>query len=141
MPGKPGLDQRLAAFLDRQESEAQNGNTIAELRIEMEKRFGEVELGIGAVADRVARYGRRLNLIESANSADTSMFDTGQHKTVDVETALAAHELAESNKTLAEKKENELWWKRRVTIWIVGGLAYVVTTLVSIAVAVAMVKH
>lgn len=124
MPGSKGsLEQRLSNFLDEYESDREEAKQKLEHIESLARRAIDIAEHSRSAAEyahqRLDRHTLRISHFER-----TDMLDTGQHSTVDVEKNLMKRELE-------KKEENERWWKRSTIQWFMGGVAWIVMTILA----------
>jgi len=125
------LNARLLAYLVDYERDQKDGNTIANIRIEMHSLRQDVHTLAARVTNlelRAERHGKSIRKLESEkndkNSNDDELNNTDRFQ---VE-ALRRH-LKDKEKELEEHRASKLWWKyktRDLAIGAVVGLVGIV---------------
>lgn len=120
-PSDPRIDLRLKAFLDDKDEEKANGYTVANLFLEIKQVsivVDEMNSELRLLKSRVDRHGRNIAAIKQQIDMDSdSSMDSGLHVVEDLK------------KQLAKKEEEHQWWRRSAVKWIVGGIAWIATTI------------
>lgn len=119
----PNLDAKLRDFLASFEHDRREGNTIANLRIEVHQvRMLQEEHGhkIAMLEMRQDRHGQALRelrkRLDSAHDIGVE-HDTGVHQVEDLRRHLAAKE-----DQLKERRDSVMWWRRKKREWLVAAL-------------------
>lgn len=121
----PVLDRKLREFLDEHAEDKANGNTIANLRLEVHQIRNDMnELAAEQRVHRLRldRHGKDIKALKEAVFNRTEEIDTGVHQVED----LRRH-LAEKEAELKERRDS-VWWQRQKVTWAVGILAFVGTS-------------
>lgn len=132
----PRIDAVLREFLGSWKNDQEKGLTVANLLLEIRQLKIEVEEWINEnklLRMRVERHGQRIHALEKHLAIGDSVEDTGQHQVEDLKRLLAERE-----RQLEERKEEGRWWRRTSVKWIVAGVAWIVTTLVTLGTAIAL---
>lgn len=115
------LDAKLRAFLDSFENDKAEGNTIANLRLEIHQvSLVQQEQGheIQMLKLRQDRHGVAIRELrkrfESAHDIGVEL-DTGVHQVED----LRRH-LAEKEAQIQERRDSGIWWQRKKREWAVA---------------------
>ncbi len=121
----PKLDAQLRAYLEDVARDRADGNTIANLRIELHQLrndMNELSTEQRLMKLRLDRHGRDIREIKQRIEwGDDGVGDTGQHQVEDLRRHLAAKE-AELN----ERKDSGMWWRRKKREWLVAALGALV---------------
>lgn len=121
----PKLDAQLRAYLDDVARDKADGNTIANLRIELHQLradMNELSTEQRLMKLRLDRHGRDIREIKQRIEwGDESHSDTGQHQVEDLRRHLAAKEAE-----LSERKDSGMWWRRKKREWLVAALGALV---------------
>ncbi len=121
----PKLDAQLRAYLEDVARDKADGNTIANLRIELHQLrvdMNELSTEQRLMKLRLDRHGRDIREIKQRIEwGDESSADTGQHQVEDLRRHLAAKEAE-----LAERKDSGMWWRRKKREWLVAALGALV---------------
>lgn len=115
----PKLDAQLRAYLEDVARDKADGNTIANLRIEIHQLrvdMNELSTEQRLMKLRLDRHGRDIREIKQRIEwGEESCADTGQHQIEDLRRHLAAREAE-----LAERKDSGMWWRRKKREWLVA---------------------
>lgn len=134
----PKVDAALREFLDTSRKERADGNTIANLLLEVRQvriTLEEVEADQKVLSHRVDRHGREIRMLKKHVALESEELDTGQH---DVEAL--KRELATREKQIARHEDEGLWWRRKTIGWIVAAAAWALTAVIGFA-AYSAVSH
>jgi chromosome segregation ATPase len=125
----PKLDAQLRAYLEDAARDKAEGNTIANLRLEVHQLradMNELSTEQRLMKLRIDRHGRDIREIKQRIEwGDDSIGDTGQHQVEDLRRHLAAKEAE-----LSARKDSGMWWRRKKREWLVAAVgAFVMLTL------------
>lgn len=118
MGNDPQLDAKLRSYLADQERDKAEGNTIANLRIELHSvraDMHEIKTEQRLMKLRQDRHGRLIREIqERININDGAEMDTGQHQIEDLRRHL---ELKDE-----ERRNSSIWWRQKKREWAVAAI-------------------
>jgi hypothetical protein len=124
----PRIDTRLKEFLDDKDNEKQNGYTLPNLFLQVQQVSSnqeETNNEIRLLKSRVDRHGRNIAQIKMhIDMQPDSALDSGLHNVEELKRELARKELE-----IKERQENSIWWQRSAIKWIIGGVAWIATTI------------
>jgi chromosome segregation ATPase len=123
-------DQLLKEFLEADARDRADGNTIANLRLEVhQSRLDISELGAEVRMHRLRldRHGKDLRELKAYVYQREDEFDTGVHQVQDLKRHLAAKE-----EELRERRDSGIWWRRKKREWVVAGAGALLAGLVGI---------
>lgn len=137
------LDAQLRQYLADAERDKAEGNTIAQLRLEVQDaraeqhdtnaRLDEVATEQKLMRMRMDRHGKSIREIRKkvfhTDPDEIEEIDTGSHQIKDLKEYLAKHE--------GEQKErrDSIWWRRKRWEWVMAAAGFVAANLVLGAVA------
>jgi septal ring factor EnvC (AmiA/AmiB activator) len=133
--GDPRLDAKLADFLSAFERDQNQGNTLANVRLDMHAlRLDVQELTTQQQLTkmRVDRHGRDIAAIKNHLSWEGEEMDTGQHQIADLKKALHDQESA--------RRDSGIWWKRQRWQWFAAALGAVAVLVLNTLVTVLLTK-
>lgn len=118
----PKLDAQLRAYLEDAARDKAEGNTIANLRLEVHQLradMNELSTEQRLMKLRIDRHGRDIREIKQRIDWGDGdhLADTGQHQVEDLRRHLAAKEAE-----LQGHKDSGMWWRRKKREWIVAFL-------------------
>lgn len=117
-------DQLLKEFLETEARDRAEGNTIANLRLEVhQSRLDITELGAEVRMHRLRldRHGKDLRELKAYVYQREDDLDTGVHQVADLKRHLEAKE-----SELRERRDSGIWWKQKKREWLVAGLGALV---------------
>lgn len=122
MPGSNHeLDAKLRDYLLEQERDRAEGNTIANLRIEVHQvrsDMHEIKTEQRLMKLRQDRHGRLIREIqERINITDGAEMDTGQHQIEDLKRHLAIKE-----EEIKDHRNSSIWWRQKKREWAVAAV-------------------
>jgi hypothetical protein len=141
---RPALDEMLRNYLEEQAQEKADGNTIANVRLELHQvQIVQQEHGaeIQMLKLRADRHGKAIRELKNrvdatidagGHSAGFIEHDTGVHQVEDLKKHLAAKE-EELKEFRQERRDSVTWWRRKrtdVLIGVAGALAMLGITTV-----------
>lgn len=115
------LDARLRSYLLDVERDKHEGNTIANLRIELHSvraDMHEIKTEQRLMKLRQDRHGRMIReLQERVNLNDGAEMDTGQHQIEDLRRHLEVKEAE-----LSQHRNSSIWWRQKKREWLATAL-------------------
>lgn len=117
------LDSRLRAYLEEHEQDKAEGNTIANVRIEMHQLqvdMREMNMRMKTTELRLDRHGRAIREIRQRLDLDGDDVDTGVHQVEDLRKHLQAKE--QEHKMELKEHRDSIWWRRQKINWMVAAL-------------------
>lgn len=154
------VDDDLQQFLQWTQQQAREGYTIANLMLKQEQFQGEIRRAVSGLGGQITHLNGRVSAIETDNKDlrvvldehgaalvaikrrvrhgphDEEM-DTGVHQITAIQQRLAEQE-RKRNESERVKAEDSVWWKRSIIMWVVGGLGFLVTTVLTVLVTIAI---
>ena len=126
------LNAKLRAYLEEHEQDKIDGNTIANLRLEVHHiRMTQDEQGneIQALKLRADRHGKAIREIKTRMDRQADQgpiggfeYDTGVHQLEDLKKHLAKKE-----EELKERRDS-VWWRRTKVTWVATGIGFTIAS-------------
>lgn len=154
------IDDDLQQFLDWTQQQAREGYTIANVMLRQEQFMTEIRRTVNGMSGQIVHLNGRLaevetdqqelrNVVDAHGAAIVAIkrrvrhgphdeeMDTGVHQLTAIQLRLAEQE-RKRNESERVKAEDSVWWKRSVIMWVVGGLGFVLTTVFTVLVTIAI---
>jgi hypothetical protein len=162
MPPPPPskINDELQAFLAWNQQQVAEGYTIANVMLAQKQFEGEIRGIVSGLKTQILSVNGRVSDLETdresvhtrldhhgaaiiaikrrvRHGADDDEMDTGQFDLKAIQTRLAEQEKkrAESERV---RSDDQVWWKRSIIMWLVGGFGVVAVTLLSVLITMAI---
>lgn len=154
------VDDDLKQFLQWTQQQASEGYTIANLMLRQEQFMGEIRRSVTGLGGQITHLNGRVSTVETDNKDLRGVLDEHgaaivaikrrvRHGPHDEEMDTGIHQIAAIQQRLAEqerkrneservKAEDSVWWKRSIIMWIVGGLGFLATTVLTVIITIAI---
>ena len=136
------LDDRLKKFLEDADRDKLKGYTNANILTKVEfaiSQLNEVNSRVDHIEHRLDRHGREIRAIKERIEYDGEL-DTGQHSIEAIQKEVE-RQRTEHDMERRAKQDEVVWWKRQITMWVVGAIGFLIIQVVGVIISVALSTH